>query len=638
MAPFTHLHVAGAFSPGHGTSWPEDFAEAAAADGAAALAVTDRDGLYGALRHVRACLGCGLGAIVGVDLAVLAEDPAHDGASAPGRGGAGVSGRVVVLARGGNGGAGWAALCRLVSDAHAHTGRKPKGTVPVGVLRSELAARCLDPRTGRPVLTVLIGPDSDVGRAMLGARFLRPRTLFREWLEALPPGVAAVELVAPADGEAEAPIAGGTVRMLRLAAEHGIPAVLTNAARAVVPGGEDVGASWLKPAGLMNEAARRIITAAGLGPADLGNLLSNTESIAGRCRLDPGPDLGWGEMGAAAAVADDVAETLRELDVRFAPRDAGSGLLGYGFDVEASQAERVFRRVVARFGPDRAVLAAAPHVARAAAAAEPAPPACGQPELLPAAERPAQEPVPAEPVGVVLGDAGLLDRVPVQPSRLGLPVAQFAPEDLAFLGLDPVGLRGSALLDIVAYADAEARRMGGVGLGLEAAGTSALDQARWLEERHPEAFLAARLEHCPDPRSQRDLRAEADSIGIPLLPVDVALSAVGHRVERVAAGPAEGRLGVRLPLGGVPGLSRGDVGRLVAGQPYASIAEVRERARLSPSALRRLADAGALDALHRAAASAGTHADVVAHLAELASTPSARTTPPVTGQLALELA
>ncbi|WP_413247838.1 PHP domain-containing protein [Sinomonas flava] len=638
MAPFTHLHVAGAFSPGHGTSWPEDFAGAAAADGAAALAVTDRDGLYGALRHVRACLGHGLGPIVGVDLAVLAEDQAHDGASAPGRGGAGVAGRVVVLARGGNGGAGWAALCRLVSDAHAHAGRKSKKTVPVGVLRSELAARCLDPRSGRPVLTVLIGPDSDVGRAMHGPRFLRPRTLFREWLDVLPPGAAAVELVAPADGNAEAPSAGGTVRMLRLAAEHGIPAVLTNAARAAVPGGEDVGESWLKPAGLMHEAARRIITAAGLGRGDLGNLLSNTESIAGRCRLDPGPDLGWGAMGAAAAVADDVAETLRELDVRFAPRDAGSGLLGHGFDVEAAQVERVFRRVVERLGPDRAVLAAASHGARAAPAAEPAPPACGQPELLPAADRTAPEPVPAEPVGVVLGDAGLLDRVPVQPSRLGLPVAQFGPEDLAFLGLDPVGLRGSALLDIVAYADAEARRMGGVGLGVEAAGAAADDQARWLEERHPEAFLAARLEHCPDPRSQRDLRAEADSIGIPLLPVDVALSGAGHRVERVAAGLAEGRLGVRRPLGGVPGLSRGDVGRLVAGQPYASIAEVRERARLSPSALRRLADAGALDALHRAAASAGTHADVVAHLAELASTPSGRTTPPVTGQLALELA
>ncbi|GAA2197430.1 PHP domain-containing protein [Sinomonas flava] len=635
MAPFTHLHVAGAFSPGHGTSWPEDFAEAAATDGAPALAVTDRNGLYGALRHVRACLGHGLGAIVGVDLAVLAEDPAHDGACAPGRGGAGVSGRVVVLARGGNGGAGWGALCRLVSDAHAHTGRKPKGTVPVGVLRSELAARCLDPRTGRPVLTVLIGPDSDVGRAMLGSRFLRPRTLFREWLEALPQGVAAVELVAPADGEAEAPIAGGTVRMLRLAAEHGIPAVLTNAARAAVPGGEGVGESWLKPAGLMHDAARRIIAAAGLGPGDLGNLLSNTESIAGRCRLDPGADLGWGAMGGAAAVADDVAEALKELGVRFAPRDAGSGVAGHGFDVEAAQAERVFRRVLERFGPDRAVLAAAPQSARAAA--EPAPPACGQPELLAAAERPAQEPVPAEPVGVVLGDAGLLDRVPVQPSRLGPPVAQFAPEDLAWLGLDPVGLRGSAMLDIVAHADAEARRMGGVGLGLEAAG-AADDQARWLEERHPEAFLAARLERCRDPRSQRDLRAEADSLGIPLLPVDVALSGAGHRVERVTAGPAEGRLGVRLPLGGVPGLSRGDVGRLVAGQPYASIAEVRDSARLSPSALRRLADAGALDALHRAAARAGTHADVVASLAGLASTPPGRSAPPVAGQLTLELA
>ena len=44
---FTHLHVSTAFSAHYGVSWPDELAAAAAADGATALACTDRDGLYG---------------------------------------------------------------------------------------------------------------------------------------------------------------------------------------------------------------------------------------------------------------------------------------------------------------------------------------------------------------------------------------------------------------------------------------------------------------------------------------------------------------------------------------------------------------------------------------------------------------
>ena len=51
---FTHLHVASAFSAHYGVSWPEELAQAAAADGADALACTDRDGLYGMAKHVQA--------------------------------------------------------------------------------------------------------------------------------------------------------------------------------------------------------------------------------------------------------------------------------------------------------------------------------------------------------------------------------------------------------------------------------------------------------------------------------------------------------------------------------------------------------------------------------------------------------
>ena len=49
MAPFTHLHVASGYSLRYGASTPRALVEVAAAQGMQALALTDRDGLYGAV-------------------------------------------------------------------------------------------------------------------------------------------------------------------------------------------------------------------------------------------------------------------------------------------------------------------------------------------------------------------------------------------------------------------------------------------------------------------------------------------------------------------------------------------------------------------------------------------------------------
>ena len=48
MAGFAHLHVASGFSMRYGASMPEHLVERAAEHGQGALALTDRDGLYGA--------------------------------------------------------------------------------------------------------------------------------------------------------------------------------------------------------------------------------------------------------------------------------------------------------------------------------------------------------------------------------------------------------------------------------------------------------------------------------------------------------------------------------------------------------------------------------------------------------------
>lgn len=129
---FTHLNVASAFSAHYGVSWPKELVRRAAADGADALAITDRDGLYGAVKHLKACRAHGIDPILGVDLAVLGPAvPGLPGAAGPrarpgaAAGRARTEGRVLVLAKGHCDGAGYRALCRLVSAAHAVAGASP---------------------------------------------------------------------------------------------------------------------------------------------------------------------------------------------------------------------------------------------------------------------------------------------------------------------------------------------------------------------------------------------------------------------------------------------------------------------------------------------------------------------------------
>lgn len=332
MPSFVHLHAASAYSAHYGVSWPEDLVQAAAADGADALASTDRDGLYGAVKHAKACMAAGIDPILGVDLAILEESGTAGKAGSAPVGSAGSrtadtargtlparsrqplveAGRVAILAHGGlslRAGAGYAALCRLISTAHA----RPQG--PVGLTLAELAAGVLDPETGEPALTVMVGPFSDVARAMGGRRYLAPRTKFAAWRHALPAGTLAVEVVSHFS-EPGSPLSTAlAVRMLKLAEEFGVPAVLSNAvrycaqddaptadvldaARAIMPLGrlpglQPTGQGWLKSGADMHRAGREIVGQGGYGAVELGQLWANTHRLADKCRLDPASDLGW---------------------------------------------------------------------------------------------------------------------------------------------------------------------------------------------------------------------------------------------------------------------------------------------------------------------------------------------------------
>jgi error-prone DNA polymerase len=351
---FPHLHVASAYSTHYGVTLPEALAGRAAADGATFLAVTDRDGLYGAVKHVRACVAEGISPGLGADLEVHDDDLVS-------------LGRVVVLAHGGTNGRGYAALCRAVSSAHETTVRVP-GRAP-SIPRTRLAQLA-----GLNSLTVLLGPASDVGLAVERRDNPLARAHLAVWLRVMPPQSVALEIVCHlAEPGTPGSVAPAT-RMLALAEHAQLPAVLSNAVRygspgeavtadladaarlltplaqleqlplnplqggalpgSAVPGGafqdgalqggalqggalQVNGQAWLKPAAAMRQVARMVVDAGQHSDGALARLLRDTQDLADRCALDPPTDIGLGRPRMPeASVIGITGDPLTELWAR----------------------------------------------------------------------------------------------------------------------------------------------------------------------------------------------------------------------------------------------------------------------------------------------------------------------------------
>ncbi|MFG2829432.1 DNA polymerase III subunit alpha [Streptomyces sp. NPDC048434] len=312
MLGFTHLHTASGFSLRYGASHPERLAERAAERGMDALALTDRDGLSGAVRFAKAAAEAGIRPLFGTELAVAerASGPAAGTATArrrtPVRGGAFLdesAARAVFLAR--DGAAGWAALCRLVSAAHA--GRAEQPVLPWSSLESATDG-----------LTVLLGPDSEVGRALAAGRPDRAARLLAPWRELYGEALRleVVDHGRPGSGPGSPRLAA---RTLGFAVDQGVRAVLTNAVRYADPGqgpvadvldsarrlvpvdrrrpeAWDSGERWLKDAATMSHTAERIAEAAGYRRDLAHRLLTMTEETAGACLVDPQDDIGLGRV------------------------------------------------------------------------------------------------------------------------------------------------------------------------------------------------------------------------------------------------------------------------------------------------------------------------------------------------------
>ncbi|MBX9426087.1 DNA polymerase III subunit alpha [Streptomyces lateritius] len=393
MPGFTHLHTASGFSLRYGASHPGQLAARAAERGMDALALTDRDTLAGTIRFAKACAKEGVRPLFGVDLAYEAVAPgdARDGTGRPaGRGGpsggsggpyggsggpgpgpAGTGGARRVPVRGGafvdesapravflaRSRTGWASLCAMVTAAHAGDGERP--LLPWSALRDD-------------DVFVLLGPASDVGRALAAGRPDRAARLLAPWRERYGDALrlTAVDHGRTGAGPGSLRLAARTVGF---AAEQGVRPVIGNAVRYADPGQGpvadvldsarrlvpvdprkelDSGEAWLKglegPDGML-AAAERIVEAAGFRRGTAHRLLDRTAAVAADCLVDPEDDLG---MGSAHFPEPHLVGAEHRTAQRVLASRAAAGMVLKGYEKRRDYWDRMHREldVIAHHG------------------------------------------------------------------------------------------------------------------------------------------------------------------------------------------------------------------------------------------------------------------------------------------------
>ena len=195
MKDFTHLHLASGYSFKYGTTLPDALVSKARDFGMKSLALTDRDGLAGAIRFVGSCVENSISPIIGVDF--LAEE----------------NSRITLLATPGRG---WSSLVRLVTAM-----KESNSPLSLSFLQahSDLTQHLL----------ALHGPDSLIGRALLSRRYEKALTFFHQSRELfLDQSIECVSHLVAGDGPRSTTHAA---RMLGFARDHDLPALLTNAVR-----------------------------------------------------------------------------------------------------------------------------------------------------------------------------------------------------------------------------------------------------------------------------------------------------------------------------------------------------------------------------------------------------------------------
>jgi len=326
-APFVHLHVHSRFSFMDGAADLDDLIARAVELGMPALALTDHQGLYGAIRFYQKALKAGIKPIIGAEVVVepcgilgaegdLPPEERLRAAAPVGFGRAAGSGfHLTLLVRDITG---YRNLCRLLSRAHVRSG--DSNSI---VSKRDIAKHS----TG---LIALSGcQHGEIGAAIKAGRPHRARQAAEQLAACFAPGDFYIELMHTLTPDSPRYVAGLT----SLAESLNLPTVATNnvhyvraegfrlhdvlaaaGAREQLPGPYDRPNAelWLKPAGQMRELFRGLTKAC-----------DATLEIADKCNLDLG--LGQFHFPAADIPPNETAYSLltkaawRGLEDRYRP-------------------------------------------------------------------------------------------------------------------------------------------------------------------------------------------------------------------------------------------------------------------------------------------------------------------------------
>jgi len=282
MKSFTHLRVASGYSFKYGTAHPHQLVARAAEFGMKSLALTDRDGMAGAIRFTQECESAGITPILGVNLSFLQKKF-----------------RITLLAQQGH----LDSLYQLLTAIKMNSEES--------ILTHEILERFAI--YSRNVL-IAHGPLSPLGDAIAHRRPAQALSIYNSTRELF--AESAIECIShqARDGSPYSTSFAG--RALAFARDNNLPAILTNAVRMLDRSDGPVAdvldaarnllplhpkniertnsEAYLKDGAAMHRIADEVARAAG----ERGGraLLATTAAWAERCALSPRRDVGIGEI------------------------------------------------------------------------------------------------------------------------------------------------------------------------------------------------------------------------------------------------------------------------------------------------------------------------------------------------------
>jgi error-prone DNA polymerase len=199
---FIHLNVASGYSLKYGTTQPADLVQRAAEFEMPALALTDRDGLAGAIRFTQSCVDYGIAPIVGVNCAIDLGD---------------AKGRITLLAHSDGG---WRSLCRLMTSLTMNSETR------VPVLTLDFLQQFSSYSTN---VYALHGPESPISGAIQNHRFDQALSIFNQTRDLFANN--AIECVSHLVAGKGPRSTEHAARSLIFARDNDLEAVITNAVR-----------------------------------------------------------------------------------------------------------------------------------------------------------------------------------------------------------------------------------------------------------------------------------------------------------------------------------------------------------------------------------------------------------------------